>query len=145
MPLSELDMSGTAPTKLVLAGPDKVVVAEGEQLVITVSGDQEAIDALRFNLEDGTLGIMREKSWRGPGVATVAVTMPAAQEIVLAGSGDITAPALVDKAEVNVAGSGTVAIARVQSGTLDVNVMSSGTPSATGTADRLGSVLISLR
>lgn len=137
VPLSELDMSGTAPTKLVLAGPDKVVMTEGDELAITVSGDQAAIDALRFNLEDGTLGIMREKSWKGPGVATVAVTMPAAKEIVLAGSGDITAAAMVDEAEINIAGSGTVAIARVQSSSLDVNLMGSGTLSAAGTADRL--------
>ncbi len=137
VPLSELDMSGTAPTKLVLAGPDKVVVTEGDELAITVSGDQGAIDALRFNLEDGTLGIMREKSWKGPGIATVSVTMPAAQEIVLAGSGDITAPAMMAEAEVNIAGSGTVAIARVQSSSLDVNLMGSGTLSAAGTADRL--------
>ncbi len=137
VPLSELDMSGTAPTRLVLAGPDKVVVTEGDALAITVSGNREAIDALRFSLEDGTLGIMREKSWKGPGIATVAVTMPAAEEIVLAGSGDITAPSMVDEAEVNIAGSGTVAIARVQASKLDVNVMGSGTLSAAGTADRL--------
>lgn len=137
VPLSELDMSGTAPTKLVLAGPDKVVMTEGDRLAITVSGDREAIDALRFNLEDGTLGIMREKSWKGPGVATIAVTMPAAEEIVLAGSGDIAAPAMVEEAEVNIAGSGTVSIARVQASKLDVNVMGSGTLTAAGTAERL--------
>lgn len=137
VPLSELDMSGTAPTKLVLAGPDKVVVTEGDKLAITVTGDQEAIDSLRFNLEDGTLGIMREKSWKGKGVATIAVTMPPAQEIVLAGSGDIKAPVMVDEAEVNIAGSGTVAIDRIQSSTFDVNVMGSGTLSAAGEADRL--------
>lgn len=137
VPLSELDMSGAAPTKLVLAGPDKVVVTQGEKLTIDVSGDREAIDALRFNLEDGTLGIMREKSWKGPGVATIAVTMPPAQEFVLAGSGDITAPAMTDQAEVNIAGSGTVAIAQIASSTLDVNVMGSGTLSAAGIVERL--------
>lgn len=137
VPLSELDMSGTAPTKLVLAGPDRVVVTEGDKLAIDVSGDQEAVDALRFNLEDGTLGIMRRKDWKGQGVATVAITMPPIEEIVLAGSGDIKAPALVDEAEVNIAGSGNVAIDRVRSSKLDVNVMGSGTLSAAGTADRL--------
>lgn len=137
VPLSELDMGGTAPTKLVLAGPDRVVVTEGAELAITVSGDQDAIDALRFNLEKGTLGIMREKSWKGPGIATVAVTMPAAREIVLAGSGDISAPAMVEDAEVNIAGSGTVAIGRVQARSLEVNVMGSGTLAAAGAAERL--------
>lgn len=137
VPLAELDMSGTPPTKLVLAGPDKVVVTEGAQLDIKVSGDQAAIDELRFNIEDGTLGIMREKSTNARGVATIAVTMPAPKEIVLAGSGDISAPALVDDGEVNIAGSGNVAIARLQSTKLGVNLMGSGTISAAGTAERL--------
>lgn len=137
VPLPELDMDGAAPTKLVLAGPDNVVVTEGDQLAITVSGDQAAIDALRFNLEDGTLGIMRDKSWKGRGTATVAVTMPAAREIVLAGSGDIKASAMVDDAEVNIAGSGSVAIDRVDSRSLEVNVMGAGTLTAAGEADRL--------
>lgn len=137
VPLSDLDMTGAAPTKLVLAGPDRVVVTEGEELAITVSGDEAAIEALRFNLEDGTLGITRDRSWKGRGTATVAVTMPPAREIVLAGSGVIRAPALVDEAEVNIAGSGTVAIDRVRSSSLDVNVMGSGTLSAAGTAERL--------
>ena len=135
--LSELDMSGPAPTKLVFAGPDKVMVTEGETLAIDVSGDPAAIDALRFNLEDGTLGIMRDKSWKGSGVASVAITMPPPREIVLAGSGDITAPAMADEAEVNIAGSGTVDIARIESNTLNANVMGSGTLRAAGTAERL--------
>lgn len=137
VPLSELDMSGAAPTKLVLAGPDKVVITEGDTLAIDVSGDRDAIAALRFNLEDGTLGIMRDKSWKRPGVATIAVTMPPAKEIVLAGSGDIRAPTMTDKAAINIAGSGTVAIDRIESSTLDANVMGSGTLSAAGTVERL--------
>jgi hypothetical protein len=135
--LSELDMTGAAPTKLVLAGPDKVVVTQGDKLAITVSGDQEAIDALRFNLEKNTLGIMREGSWKGPGIATVAITMPPAEQIVLAGSGTINAPTLEDRAAINIAGSGTVAVDSIRSSRLDVNVMGSGTLSAAGTAERL--------
>lgn len=137
VPLAELDMTGTAPTKLVLAGPDRVVVTEGSALDIQVSGDAEAVEALRFNLEDGTLGIMRDRDWKGKGTATVAVTMPPAREIVLAGSGDIRAPALVDDAEVNIAGSGNVAVARVAASKLEVNVMGSGTLSAAGRAETL--------
>lgn len=137
VPLADLDQTGAAPTKLVLAGPDKVVIREGNALDIQVSGDDEAVEALRFKLEDGTLGIMREKGWKGKGTATVAVTMPPAREIVLAGSGDITAPALVDEAEVNIAGSGKVAVARVAASKLQVNVMGSGTMSAAGSVETL--------
>lgn len=137
VPLEELDMSGAAPTRLVLAGPDKVVMREGSKLDIAVSGDAQAREALRFALEDGTLGIMRQKNWSGPGKAVVTVTMPPARELVVAGSGDIEAPALVSEAEVNIAGSGNVAVARVAADRLEVNVMGSGTLSAAGEAEEL--------
>ena len=44
VPLAELDLAGNSPTELVVAGPDKVIVAEGETLAIDVSGDQDAVD-----------------------------------------------------------------------------------------------------
>lgn len=137
VPLADLDTSGTAPTKLALASPDRVVISEGSKLAISVSGDREAIEALRFNIEDGRLGIMRERGSKAEGKATVAVTMPPAKEFVLAGSGEIEAPSMVERAEVNIAGSGNVAVARIAAERLDVNVMGSGTLSAAGTAERL--------
>ena len=137
VPLSELDTGGKPPSALALAGPDKVVVIEGAKLAITVSGDQDAIEALRFSLDDGTLAIMRKKYAKAAGVATIAVTVPALREIILAGSGDIAAPSLADKAEVNIGGSGTVAIGRITASRLQVNVAGSGTLSAAGTAERL--------
>lgn len=137
VPLAELDQSGPAPTKLVLGGPDKVSITEGDELAIAVSGDAEAIESLRFTLEDGTLGIARERGDKARGVATIAVTMPPADRIILAGSGDIAAPALVGDAEVVIAGSGRIGIARIEAQDLDVNVMGSGTLTAAGTADTL--------
>ena len=63
VPLAELDMSGEPPTELVLAGPDRVVVTEGDDLDIEVSGDADAVAALRFSLSDETLAISRESDW----------------------------------------------------------------------------------
>lgn len=137
VPLSELDTGGTAPTRLVLASPDNVVVTEGSTLGIKVSGDQGAIDALRFNLENGRLGIMREKRSTAKGKATIAVTMPPAHEFVLAGSGDITASSMADDAEINIAGSGRITVAAVKATSLNVNVMGSGTLAASGSAKQL--------
>jgi hypothetical protein len=106
VPLAELDMAGKAPTELVLAGPDNVVVTEGETLDIDVSGDQAAVDALRFTLDDSTLGIMRAKGERVDGKATVRVTMPTLEKLVVAGSGTVEAPRLAGSPEVTIAGSG---------------------------------------
>lgn len=137
VPLSDLDTGGAAPSKLVLASPDRVIVKEGDELDIEVSGYPDTVKALRFNLEDGTLGIMREKGFKEKGRAIITVTMPPARQFVLAGSGAIEAPVLVEKAEVDIAGSGTVSIAKVAATRLDVNLMGSGTMTAAGTAERL--------
>ncbi len=137
VPLADLDTSGPAPTRLVLAGPDNVVVSEGNALSISVTGDADAKDALRFNLDDGSLGIMRENGSKAKGKATVAITMPSAQEFVIAGSGAIKAPTMTDNAEINIAGSGSVAVDRMAASKLSVNVMGSGRLKTAGTADRL--------
>lgn len=137
VPLSELDMNGAAPTELALASSDNVMVRTGDTLDIKVTGDPDAVAALRFNLEDGTLGIMREQGSEAKGKATVNVTMPPLHTIVLAGSGDVSAPELVDKGEVNIAGSGTVSLAKIAARRISVNVMGSGTMLGAGAADHL--------
>ena len=100
VPLAELDMSGDVPTELVVAGPDKVLVREGGSLDIDVSGDPEAVEALRFSLDKGTLAITRAKdSWKGKGIATVTVTLPELNGLVLAGSGDADVASMKNDAE----------------------------------------------
>lgn len=139
VPLSELDLAGKSPTELVAAGPDNVVVTRGDALAIDVSGDQEAIDALRFTLDDETLAIMREnENWSGPdGRATVRVTLPRLEKLVVAGSGKVEADVLDGDAEVTIAGSGTAQTARVDAGKLEVNIAGSGTYRAAGRANSL--------
>ncbi|MCP5395675.1 MAG: DUF2807 domain-containing protein [Sphingomonadaceae bacterium] len=138
VPLAELDMSGEAPTELVLAGPDKVIISDGEALAINVEGDPEVTDKLRFTLEGGTLGIMREKgNWKNSGSATVHVTMPAPKAIVLAGSGTITAEKLAERASVTIAGTGETSAATVAAEKLEVTIAGSGNFSAAGTATAL--------
>ena len=87
VPLSELDMSGDPPTTIALLGPDSVVITEGESFSIEVEGDDKAVDAMRFTLEDGTLGVTRDSEVWDRGTATALVTMPAPEELVMAGSG----------------------------------------------------------
>lgn len=138
VPLADLDMSGDAPKGVVLAGPDTLVVTEGAKLDIKVEGDQAAVDALRFNLEEGTLGIMREKySWKDGGTATVRVTMPLPEEVVIAGSGTATLPGMAKKAEVTIGGSGTVDVGTLAGESLEITIGGSGTVLAKGTVERL--------
>lgn len=137
VPLAELDTSGDPPTELVLAAPDSVVVTDGDTLTIDVEGDRDAVEVMRFTLEDGTLGIMREKNSRADGRATVRVTMPSPRAIVIAGSGGVAAQSLASEAEVTIAGSGRLDVANIRADKLDVNVMGSGTFGAAGTAKTL--------
>ena len=137
VPLAELDMSGEPPTELVLAGPDRVVVTEGDDLDIEVSGDADAVAALRFSLSDETLAISRESDWKGSGIATVRVTTPSLTTLVLAGSGDIDAERMSGAANVTVAGSGTVKIARLEAESLDLTIAGSGDITASGSAGSL--------
>jgi hypothetical protein len=135
-PLSELNLSGTPPHRLVLLGPDAVEITKGDKLAITVSGDQA--DDVRFTLKDGTLGVLRKsKVWSGNGGAKIKVTMPAPDELVMTGSGTITADALASKAKVNIVGSGNVVSDKVSAEKLVVVIAGSGTYRGGGIAKAL--------
>ncbi|MGN3974635.1 head GIN domain-containing protein [Tsuneonella sp. SYSU-LHT278] len=138
VPLGELDTSGKAPTALVLAGPDTVLVKEGAALEIDVAGDPEAVSALRFTLDDEALGILRKKDTADIDArATVTVTMPRLEKLTLAGSGTVDATSLAGKSEVTIAGSGTARTRSVSSSQLDVTIAGSGSYSAAGRVEKL--------
>lgn len=139
-PLADLDLTGTAPTEVMLLGPDRVKIATGDKLAITVEGDPQVTEAMRFTLKDGTLGILRKNGKFGgdDARATVNVTMPAPAKLMMAGSGRIDAADLAaDKARVTIAGSGTVETARVATTELKVDIAGSGSYRAAGAAKSL--------
>jgi hypothetical protein len=136
--LSELDLAGKAASALVLAGPDTVIVTRGDTLAITVEGDEAARDAVRFTLDDETLGVLRPgKSSNDDSRATVRVTLPSLTKLTLAGSGTIRAPELRGSPEAVIAGSGTADVTAVEADALEVTIAGSGTFKATGTARSL--------
>lgn len=138
-PLSELDLSGKAPDELVLAGPDEIRVSTGDKLAITVEGDAEATEQIRFSLKDGSLAIHRkDKTFSSNGkTAIVNITMPAPREVVMAGSGKIMTANLATKAEVTVAGSGTIESTTVSGEALDLTIAGSGNFLAAGNVRKL--------
>lgn len=137
VPLSELDLDGKAPTNLVLAGPDSVIVTRGDKLTIDVSGDADAGQALRFTLDDDTLGVMRKNGWKGDGKATVRVTLPGLTHLTLAGSGTVDADRLTGDVETVIAGSGTARLANIEADHVEVTIAGSGTLEAAGRAKSL--------
>jgi carbon monoxide dehydrogenase subunit G len=138
VPLADLDMSGDAPTSVLLAGPDKVVIKNGKSLKIAVDGDEDVAERLRFTNDDGTLGIMRENgSWTDGGDVTVNVTMPAPRSLTVAGSGSIEAASLEGNAEANLLGSGSLNVKTIKAEKLDLTIAASGSVSGAGTADTM--------
>lgn len=138
VPLAELDMSGEAPTELVLAGPDKIIVSDGSKLDIDVSGDATAVELVRFTLKDGTLGVLRAKgNWKDTGHAVIRVTMPSPESITIAGSGSVEAASMADSADINIVGSGSLKLAQLKAAKADVTVAGSGSLSAAGSATKL--------
>jgi Putative auto-transporter adhesin, head GIN domain len=137
--LADLDLTGTPPNELVLLGPDEVEVKQGDKFAITVDGDPEAVEAMRFTLGNDSLGILRreQSGWDDSKRAVVHVTMPAPREVVMAGSGTIRADAFAPGAKVVVAGSGTIESASVSGDRLEATLPGSGSFRAAGNVDKL--------
>ncbi|WP_240949919.1 head GIN domain-containing protein [Novosphingobium sp. ERN07] len=138
VPLADLDLTGPAPTAITLLGPDNVRVTRGDKLAITVEGADS--DKLRFALSEGQLGIAREgwKIGQSSSTATVNVTLPLLSEVVLAGSGNLTADQMGgEAAKIVIAGSGAVEARAIDTTKLGVDVVGSGKLRAAGKAKEL--------
>jgi hypothetical protein len=137
--LADLDLTGTPPSEVALMGPDTVRIARGDTLAISVDGDADVAEQMRFTLKDGKLGILRKNGkWLSDETVTVNVTMPAPRKLMMAGSGKIFSPELAgDNARVSVAGSGTVETESVTTDSLKVDIAGSGTYRAAGEAKAL--------
>ena len=138
VPLAELDMSGDPPSDVALASPDSVIITNGADFAIDVEGSSEARDRMRFALDDGTLGIHRaEGDWNDSDIATVNITMPAPGSLVMAGSGAMRTDAMSDNPEIVIAGSGEITAEDIAAESVEVTVAGSGTVNAAGRTDRL--------
>lgn len=136
--LADLDLTGAAPTGVALFGPDTVRITEGPKLAITVDGDSEVAENMRFSLKDGTLGVLRKGgSWNNDKTVTVNVTLPALHQISALGSGSIHAAKLTGDGKINVAGSGSAETPDVSADTLEVSIAGSGNYRGAGEAKSL--------
>ena len=137
--LADLDLTGTPPSQVALLGPDTVRIAQGDKLAISVDGDPDVAEQMRFTLKDGTLGILRKNGkWSGGETVTINVTMPAPKKLVMGGSGKIVSSTLAtDAARVTIAGSGTVETDGVATESLKVDIAGSGSYRAAGAAKTL--------
>ncbi len=143
VPLAKLDLSGRTVREVTLLGPDTVHVVHGDALAIHVEGDARVQAALRFVLSDGKLGIGRQPDAEaGNGTATVTITDPAVDHLVMAGSGTMSSDRLNGNVVgVTVGGAGHVVTAGIAATQLDVEVLGSGSFTGSGHADKLALTL----
>jgi hypothetical protein len=143
VPLDRLQLAGLSASEVTLLGPDTVHIVPGDTLTIHADGDPRAVAALRFVLKDGKLGIGRQPDANvGPGTATVTISDPAVDHLVLAGSGTILSDRLHGAAVgVTIGGSGRVVATQVAAQQFDVEVLGSGSFSGSGHADKLSLTL----
>lgn len=132
VPLAEVELTGAPPIEVVLASGDNVIVTDGTTFTIKVEG--AGADNVRFVRDERTIGITREKGFTGEGSATIRITMPPPEELVIAGSGTIQAQSLAEDAEISIGGSGTVGFTRAAAQKLAINIGGKGTVKGAGTA-----------
>ena len=137
VPLDELDLADASIRHVAVMGPDDVVIETGEDIAVAIDGDEDAEEAIRFQLDDGKLSIMRMGK-RQPGSATVRITLPKLRKISLAGSGSVHCDAIKGgKARISVAGSGNVQCGEIEVDQLKVQMLGSGSVSGGGSAKSL--------
>jgi hypothetical protein len=135
VPLAEVELAGTPPIEVVLASGDTVIVRDGNTFTITAEG--AGADSLRFVRDERTIGITREEGFSGNQSATIRITMPPPEELVIAGSGTIQAQTLANDAEISIGGSGSIEFKRADAQKLAINIGGSGRVRGAGTAQVL--------
>ena len=135
VPLADVELAGPPPSEVVLASGDTVIITQGDTFAIKVEGSNT--ESLRFVRDERTIGVTREEGWSGETNATIRITMPAPEELVIAGSGTIKAESLAATSEVSIGGSGLIEFGTVAAEKLGINIGGSGTVRGAGTVKRL--------
>lgn len=140
--------SGTSRTYAVdgfsridLGGSDDVDVRAGTGFSVRAEGPSDELDRLRIARDGNTLEIGRKRSFFGWGSSSkvkVYVTLPQLTEANIAGSGTMAVDRVEGgRFEGNIAGSGDLNIAALATETADVSIAGSGNVRAGGTVKRL--------
>jgi len=124
--------------KVELAGSDNVRVIAGSAFSVQATGPEKTLDKLKIEVNSSTLSIGRKRSlsmgWDNDKGALITVTMPLIKGASLAGSGDMAVDRVeTPEFEANLAGSGDLTVKSAQVEKLDVNLAGSGDIALAGT------------
>lgn len=123
-----------------LAGPHQLIVTAGAGHSVTAEGDQDILDHLKIEVENGTLKIGQKEgrwSWNNRKPAVIRVAAPSLKAAALAGSGDIRIDRVQgDSFAGSIAGSGDLDVQSLDVGKASFSIAGSGDIRATGRAGR---------
>lgn len=121
-----------------LAGSDDVRIIAGPAFSVQATGPEKILDRLKIEVKGSTLSVGRKSrswsmGWNNDNGAIVTVTMPTIKGASLAGSGDMAVDRVeTSKFEANLAGSGNLSIKSAQVDELEVNLAGSGDVTVAG-------------
>lgn len=123
-------------------GPDDVDVRVGTGFSVRAEGDEEVLGRVKIAKDGDRLLITRKggvMSWgSNGGSAKIYVTMPRVDSVRLAGSGDVAIDRVEGSAfDGNIAGSGSMKLGRVGLDKLEMSIAGSGSVIAAGEAQAL--------
>lgn len=148
---SEFDQSGDAPDAISMSGVDEVIITDGESFSMTLEGDEDAQDALRFDRSGDELRIGRDSGiYSGNGKAIVRITMPAPSALSTSGTSSIQSEVMASDAEIDTSGTSSISVIKLESDSLDLDMSGASQVTAAGSVERLiidlsGSTSASLR
>jgi hypothetical protein len=127
--------------RIEVSGPYEVHVATGQAPSVHATGNQQIIERMVVEVEDGTLKIHPQKrngfrmGWSHDGNAKVMVTAQALDGAAIAGSGGIAIDRVTgDSFDGSVAGSGDLKVANLDVQRLNMEIGGSGSIEAAGRA-----------
>lgn len=131
---SPRDPSGFSGVASRISG--KVLITQGATFSVKVNGPESATQKLRTEVKGNRLEIYMESHDRAESDLTVHVTMPAIEEVSLAGSGDIVADNdwTIKNLEISLAGSGDMVFRKLTGDKVEVSIAGSGDVIALGGA-----------
>jgi len=129
-------------SKLGLNGSDDVDVRAGPAFSVRAEGPSEELDRLRVVRKGDTLAIGRQNrmfGWGSSAKVKIYVTLPRLSEANIAGSGTMAVDRVDgDRFEANIAGSGDLNVAALTVDEAEVSIAGSGNVRAGGAVKRLG-------
>ena len=118
-------------TKISFGFPGKLYLKQGSPQKVELEGDQDVLEEIDTEVDNGRLKIGREGKWFNRGnddKITVYITVPNIEAVSVSGSGDIIGQSKIrtNDLDLNVSGSGSLSIEAEARGDVQANVSGSG-------------------